>query len=436
VPAADVLVLGAGMAGLAAAERLAAGGLRVLVLEARDRIGGRIHTVHDPDLHHPVDLGAEFVHGHPPELVELIRHVGLTLEPTPERHRPGPGREGAPVDRVRTALARIIDVAGGPSPDRPIRDLIGELAGELSRPEIDAVTRYIQGFHAADLATLGSRSLAENESAEDEDGEQPSRITEGYGTLPARLAAELDPARVELRLETVVTSIRWRSGEVRAALRSAKTGPGQAVAPRAVITLPLPMLKGAQDAPGAVAIEPFPAGWSALLGALHMGPAHRISLGFDAPWWQRPADEGLVFVHGSDEPFPVWWTAAPSTVPLLTGWIGGPRARPLTGQPVDAVLRAAIESVASVFARDAAEIRSRLRMAYFHDWGADPYAGGAYSYGGLGAIEARAALVRPVSDTLYLAGEAVAQHGRNATVHGALATGREAARAVLASASP
>ena len=91
------------------------------------------------------------------------------------------------------------------------------------------------------------------------------------------------------------------------------------------------------------------------------------------------------------------------------------------------MLRAALDSLASVFARDVGELRSRLRLAYAHDWSADPFAGGAYSYGGVGAIEARAALVRPVADTLFLAGEAVAQDGRNATVHGALISGRRAA---------
>ena len=77
--AADVLVLGAGIAGLAAAERLAAAGRRVLILEARDRLGGRIHTVDDPTLGHPIELGAEFVHGSAPELKQLAReaHIGI-----------------------------------------------------------------------------------------------------------------------------------------------------------------------------------------------------------------------------------------------------------------------------------------------------------------------------------------------------------------------
>src|SRR5437899_9024814 len=112
--AADVLVLGAGIAGLAAAERLAAAGRRVLVLEARDRIGGRIHTVDDPGLHHPVELGAEFVHGRPPELVELIRATGLGLESIRDRHSRGPGHHPTPLSDPRTTLARLLDAVGGP----------------------------------------------------------------------------------------------------------------------------------------------------------------------------------------------------------------------------------------------------------------------------------------------------------------------------------
>jgi monoamine oxidase len=163
-----------------------------------------------------------------------------------------------------------------------------------------------------------------------------------------------------------------------------------------------------------------------------MGVAHRVVLGFDTRWWAPNGREGPSFVHGSGEPFPVWWTAVPSREPVLTGWVGGPRARALSGRGEAAMVKAALESVASVFGRDPGELRSRLRMAYAHDWSADPFSGGAYSYGGVGALEARAALGRPVDGTLVLAGEAVAEEGRNATVHGALASGRRAAERLLA----
>ena len=206
-----VLVLGAGIAGLAAAECLAAAGRGVLILEARDRLGGRIHTVDDPALGHPIELGAEFVHGRPADLVGLIRKSGLTLERMPTRHRGGRGRAPTPVPDIRDTLARLLDPAGGPLPDMPVAALLRQRRAELPSPAgLDPVARYLEGFHAADLGRFGTRSLAENEAAEDEDGDDPHRVREGYGALVQRLAARLDPDRAEIRLETVVASLRWR----------------------------------------------------------------------------------------------------------------------------------------------------------------------------------------------------------------------------------
>jgi monoamine oxidase len=426
---ADVLVLGAGIAGLAAAERLTAAGRRVLVLEARDRIGGRIHTVDDPGLHHPVELGAEFVHGQPAELIELIHAAGLGLEPVPDRWSHRPARRIASRSDPPTVLARLLEEAG-PLPDRPVADLLREWPAR-STVDLEPVVGYLEGFHAADLNRLGSRSLAENEAAGHEDGEHPHRVREGYGALLHWLANRLDPALAEIRLGARVTSLRWRPGEVRVTVRSG-TADAEVVAPQAIVTLPLAALKRPPGEAGAVCVDPAPPGWRESLAALHMGAAHRIVLGFDAPWWAANGGNGPGFVRGTQEPIPVWWTALPSRVPLLTGWTGGPRAAALAGRGEDAMLRTALDSLASVFGRDPGDLRSRLRFAYFHDWVADPLAGGAYSYGGVGAIEARAALTRPVADTLFLAGEGVAQRGRNGTVHGALASGREAAAAALA----
>jgi monoamine oxidase len=426
---ADVLVVGAGIAGLAAAERLAAAGRRVLVLEARDRIGGRIHTAHDPELAVPVELGAEFVHGHPAELIDLIRALGLTVVPGRERHQRGPGEPAPSLPDLQTSLARILDGADD-GPDRPVADLLTERHAGAEAGEREAVARYLEGFHAADLSLLGTRALAQNEAAGDADGEEIQRVGEGYGTLVQRLADRIEPDRSEIRLGAVVTAIRWREGEVRVTTASAD-GPAEIIAPQAVLTLPLPFLQRILT-PGPEVLEPVPPGWREALGCLHMGAAHRVILGFDARWWATGKGDGPSFVHGGGQPFPVWWTALPSRAPIITGWVGGPRAVAMAGQGEAAMLGAALESLASVFGRDLGELRSRLRLAYAHDWSADPFSGGAYSYGGVGAIEARAALARPVEDTLYLAGEAVAGEGRNATVHGALATGRLAGAAILA----
>ena len=428
---ADVLVLGAGMAGLAAAERLAAGGRRVLVLEARDRVGGRMHTLTSADGSHPVEMGPEFVQGDFPALLDLIHSAGLGLEVIPERHQVGPGHEPARYPDVRRTLAELLE--RGAAADRPVVEVVRQWESTgRTREEVRALVQYLEGFHAADLTRMGTRSLAQNEQAEDVDGADMQRVREGYGALAGWMAGQLDPALVEVRTGCVVRAIRWRPGQVRVDLASADGAPaGSAAAAQAVVTLPLGVLRRAEGEPGAVTIDPWPEGWQAGLGRLHMGAAHRVTLAFDARWWAQEATDGPNFIHGSDEPFPVWWTALPQRQPLLVGWIGGPRAAALAGRPRQEILRLAVESLASIFGRDAAELRAQVRAFHFHDWVADPFAGGAYSYGGVGAIEARAALAEPVAGTMFLAGEAVAQEGRNATVHGALVSGRVAAALVL-----
>ena len=434
---ADVLVLGAGVAGLAAAERLAAAGRRVLLLEARDRVGGRIHTVSDPATPHPIELGPEFVHGCPTELLALIRSLDLTIDAYPERHQVGSGKHPKVVpDRypdVRGTLARLLAADAGT--DRPVSEVLRDWQRTPRPPEeVTALVRYLEGFHAADLARMGSRSLTENETAGDEDGEGMQRVREGYGALVRGMAQRLDPALVEIRLRATVKAIRWRRDQVHVDLAASDAALAvSAAAPRAVVTLPLGVLQRPAGEAGAVSIDPWPDGWQEGLAALRMGDAHRVTLVFDDRWWAPGDEDGPTFVHGADPPFPVWWTALPSRAPVLTGWIGGPRSAAVTGRPPDEVLRQAIDSLASIFARDPSELRARLEGFHFHDWVSDPLARGAYSYGGLGAIEARAALAQPIAGTLVLAGEAVAQEGRNATVHGALASGRLAAALLLAS---
>lgn len=423
---ADVLVVGAGIAGLAAAERLAAAGRRVLVLEARDRIGGRIHTTHDPELDVPIELGAEFVHGHPVELIELIRRLGLTVVPGRERHQRGPGEHASPLPDLRATLEMLLQGADR-GPDRPVALLLREHADRAGPDQLEVAARYFEGFHAADLSLLGARSLAQNEAAGEIDGEEIQRVGEGYGTLVHLLADAIDPGRCEIRLGTTVGAIRWRPGEV--TMRVA--GSMEVTAARAVLTVPLPALRRLLTDRD-TGLDPAPPEWRGPLECLHMGAAHRVVLGFDRRWWAPDGGAGPSFVHGAGEPFPVWWTALPSRAPVITGWVGGPRALALAGREEGAMIRAALESLASVFDRDVGELRSRLRLAYAHDWSADPLAGGAYSYGGVGAIEARAALAHPAGGTLFLAGEAVAEEGRNATVHGALISGYRAADRVLA----
>jgi monoamine oxidase len=335
-----------------------------------------------------------------------------------------------PLPDIREQVQGLLGPEPEEEPDRPVAELLRQRAVELS-DDVKTAVEYIESFHAAALDKIGSHALAEAEAAEAEDGEQSFRVREGYSRLADWLRARLPTQLVELRLETTITEIAWRPGRVRVSARDWAGRPSEITGSKAIITLPLGVLKATQGTRGAVRIDPEPPGWQGAFGALHMGAAQRIVLHFDEIWWARPDDSLPGFVHGGEEAFPVWWTSLPKELPILTGWTGGPRAAVLAGLTPGELLSRAVKSAAAIFGQRPKLVRDRLVQSYAHDWVSDPLALGAYSYGGVGARPARRLLATPISDTLFLAGEATAEKGRNATVHGALASGRRAAAQVL-----
>jgi monoamine oxidase len=204
----------------------------------------------------------------------------------------------------------------------------------------------------------------------------------------------------------------------------------------AIVTVPIGVLHAAPDAPGAIGFDPAPA---AALGAarrLAMGQVRRIALLFRDAWWEtrhrplrpRAGDLArLTFLHGDDDDFPVWWTSYPSRVPLLVGWVGGRAAEAVANVAPEDVEARAVRAIARQLGAPPSRVRRELRRSWTHDWAADPYARGAYSYTLVGGSGAGEALARPVAGTLFFAGEATADAGQSGTVDGAIASGRRAA---------
>src|SRR5271154_1225590 len=145
---ADIAVLGAGIAGLAAARNLSAAGLSVILVEARDRVGGRILTMRDPFTDLPIELGAEFVHGRPPELLDLIEEAGLTLF---KREGEFICYENGALDDCslfNEAFAVLDDLCA--EPDMTFTEFLAEK--RLPEHLAARVTGYVEGFNAADAA--------------------------------------------------------------------------------------------------------------------------------------------------------------------------------------------------------------------------------------------------------------------------------------------
>ena len=145
-------------------------------------------------------------------------------------------------------------------------------------------------------------------------------------------------------------------------------------------------------------------------------------------WEDRFKD--LSFVFTDDEQFPTWWASHPLSFPMLTGWAAGGYARKLSGLAHDQVIECALQSLERIFGMSGQELRQHFATGYTHDWQADPFSQGAYSYAVVGGSDAPRELAAPVSGTLFFAGEATDPDGHNGTVQGAIASGKRAAREI------
>ena len=426
MPAAelDTIVIGAGAAGLAAALELRDAGQQVLCLEARDRIGGRILTVHDPLSPVPIELGAEFIHGRSPDLWDLGASAGSAAYDTGGRMiHVEAANSGEDVYQDMDRLFEDVKRSASEQHDESFASFLDR--SSYSERTRQAAIGYVEGFNAARKETISLASLAEDfRGADAIGGDRSYRILSGYDRLLLHLAES-----IELRLNTIVERVDWQRGRATVHTRTALDGSRESFQAHAVVvTVPLGVLQAKPDAGGAIRFDPEPREALAAARALCSGDAIRLILRFDRAFWHdNPdlADAGFLF---SSEPvFPTWWTTLPVHSPVITGWSAGPKADPLLGLGKQELVKSALASLSRITSVQP----SRLEAAYFHDWHADPFARGAYSYVPVGALAARRRLAEPVEHTLFFAGEGTDVEGHSATVHGALASGKRAARQIL-----
>jgi monoamine oxidase len=139
----------------------------------------------------------------------------------------------------------------------------------------------------------------------------------------------------------------------------------------------------------------------------------------------------MSFLFSQDDWFPTWWTANPAKWPIITGWAPFRCAERLSGKSNSFVVEKGLQTLGAQLRVSQAELESLLEVAHCHDWQADPFSQGAYSYGKVGSDGAYEALAEPVENTLYFAGEATDTTGNNGTVHGAIASGYRAAKQIM-----
>jgi monoamine oxidase len=422
----DVLVIGAGMAGLTAGRILAEAGRRVTLLEAASRVGGRIRTIREGN--EIIELGAEFVHGKSPELWSLLEEASLETYELDGSHLAFEEGQLQVRDENQEANEALEKLESWTKADVTFADYLTRHS--LPEHQRQTAIGYVEGFNAADHRIIGVASLALQQAAEESiEGDRIFRIRTGYDRLPQFLAQKFTQAGGHILLDTLVERIEWSRGHVRIEANS-KGQPVRFQAAQAIIALPLGVLQQKS-----VAFVPT-------LDALHeaarlrMGHARRFTLLFRERFWsqlQPAALNNLSFLFSFSSMPPVWWTPHPAESNTLTGWVGGPRSETFANFTPAQLGEAACTELARIFSLDATYLRSQFISCHTHNWQRDALTYGAYSYVPVGAIDACSKMTLPASSTLYFAGEHTDTTGHWGTVHAALNSGLRAAGQILQS---
>jgi monoamine oxidase len=435
----DVAIIGAGVAGLAAMRVLEEHGIRTCVLEGRDRIGGRIWTARDARVVHPIELGAEFVHGSAPQLLALARDARMLLYTVEgDRWRARSGRLTR-LDDFWTRLHTVMRHLDAKKADRSFADFLDDAPGGRSAADARALARaFVEGFHAADATRISARALADGGSPSEDPGEQRQmRILDGYDRIPDWLAQGF---RHRIMTESVVERIEWADGDVEILARRRQEPSLTTIGARAaVITVPLGVLLAPADERGAIAFSPPLPVLDHVRTRLTMGAVVRVIVLFRERWWAerlrstpRGASlESMSFLHGDSPDVPVWWSLHPVQAPVMIGWAGGPAAQRLSGRASTEIQDRALAALAANLGVTRRRVLAQVEACWTHDWQHDPFSRGAYSYALVGGADGARDLARPIERTLWFAGEAADPEGRNGTVHGAIDSGRRAAEAIM-----
>ncbi len=400
----DVVVVGAGAAGVAAADRLASTGLSFVVLEARERPGGRAWTVTPVD-GLPLDLGCGWLHSAETNpWAEIAVRQGRKLDKSPPPwaragSQIGPNREA--MAGFNAAIGRFRERVAAFPPDGPDAALDTLLTpGDPFNPMIDAVSTYYSG---AELEKVSVHDLAAYE-----DSGVNWRVPDGYGAVVAALAATapvryrcpvraIDHSGRQVMLETDLGAVRCRA---------------------VIVTLSTGVLARAPDL-----FRPALPDKTEAAEGLPLGLADKVYFRLEGAEAFEPDSRAFGNINARA-------TAAyhirPRGRPIVECYFGGELAEGLEAGGMDATAAFASDELAGLFG---AAVRKSLRPLCYHGWRTDPWSAGAYSYARPGFVACRASLAESVDGRIFFAGEACSPSSYS-TAHGAYETGISAAESV------
>ncbi len=430
---ADVLVIGGGAAGLAAARSLGRRKLRVLLLEARARIGGRVLAQPIARIATPPELGAEFIHGRAERTKALLREAGsAAIDMGGDSWIRENGELQCKAEGFSSS-ARIFEGSRSLPRDESVEQFLRRFENDGAlRETAQAARAFVEGFEAADPAVASVKAIAQEwESGADSTSARPLG---GYGPMFEQLRNDCERAGVRFAFSTRVRRISWRAEGVAIEMTNSGGEPQRLQARAAIVTLPVGVLRHRGDETE-ISFDPeLPAAKREALAHTEMGHVVKVALWFRTAFWERIAGGryyDAAFFHDDRQPIPTYWTQLPIRSQLIVAWVGGPGATALSGVSAPDLVEKALHGFGELFG-ETELARREFEGGLTHDWSADQFARGAYSYIAVGGGNARAVLAAPVGGALFFAGEATSSDGQGGTVNGAIETGERAAAEAVA----
>ena len=418
-----VVVIGSGLSGLAAARELQRNGANVVVLEARDRVGGRIWTSTKWQ-NLPFDMGATWIHGQRGNpLTQMADELGIPRVETSYDKSIVYSTSGAPLSvaherelkQLSRQVSNIVRNAQKRDPDRSLLETVQPLLSKYKDTPVNlslvqySLSSEFEQEYAGSVERLSTHWFDDDEELHGGDVFFP----QGFASVTDCLASGLKVARSQ-----VVSAIHWDGAEVRI-----HTDQAEFRADHVIVTLPLGVLKA-----GSVQFKPdLPPGKKDAISKLGMGVVNKCYLRFDKVFWPKDAD-WLGFVSTHRGGWDTWVSFQRSVnLPVLLGFTAAERGREMESWNDQRIVNSAIETLRTSFG---SKIPDPVDYQISR-WASDPFAGGAYSYNALGSTpKMREELMKPIANRIFFAGEATSRKNFG-TAHGAYLSGIQAARNVL-----
>lgn len=426
----DVIIIGAGAAGLAAGRELAKAGKKVILLEARNRIGGRINTLNVPDFSTPLEAGAEFIHGEMPVTQLLLKEAGISYYPSEGNYYSIRNGKFQQSDSLGETFSVIFQKAGSLKQDLPFGKFLDQFLNEDKYKSIRETARGLaEGYDVADIQRVSTFALLEE--WKDFGQSESYRIKGGHIKLAEFLSEEIIRHGGEILLSTIVKEIRWKKDNVEVIDSNGKSFSAR----RVLITVPLGILQSNTNDKAHINFSPDLPEKLQAAKSIGYGTVIKVFLEFKDAFWESSENQirttpKLGFLI-SDTPFTAWWTQLPDKTSLLTGWLAGPNAEKNKDKTDDEFITIALEALSYIFNTNESFLTKNLRAGKVENWRMDPYSLGAYSYATVESTKAKKILTQPVEETVFFAGEALSEGTAMATLEEALANGIKMAKELL-----